>query len=98
MVAAGIDVGKAKLSVPILDRGPECRYATAKPGPRALHNGLVRHGVGRAVSAATRSDHWQLHKRLAAYRPRTTSAVRTSTPIQAVTSPVRRELGCQACC
>ena len=98
MVVAGIDVGKANLGAPILDGGPECRFVTAKPGPRGLHNGLVRHGVGRAVSPATRSDHWQLHKRLAAYRPRTTSAVRTSTPIQAVTSPIRRELGCQACC
>ena len=63
IVVAGIDVGKSKLDVHILDL--DRQFDNTKTGRRALRNWLLKHGVSRAVFEPTGRYHRNLHQGLA---------------------------------
>lgn len=65
IVVAGIDVGKSKLDVHILDRDLDRQFDNSKTGRRALRNWLLKHGVSRAVFEPTGRYHRNLHQSLA---------------------------------
>ena len=66
IVVAGIDVGKAKLDVHLLEGGVDRVFRNDKDGRRAVRNWLLRHGVTRAVFEPTGRYHRNLHQCLAA--------------------------------
>ena len=66
IVVAGIDVGKAKLDVHLLEDGVDRVFRNDKDGRRAVRNWLLRHGVTRAVFEPTGRYHRNLHQCLAA--------------------------------
>ena len=68
IVVAGIDVGKSKLDVHILNGGLERQFDNTKPGRLALRNWLLEHGVVRAVFEPTGPYHRDLHACLSAAR------------------------------
>lgn len=65
IVVAGIDVGKSKLDVHMLDLDLDRQFDNTKTGRRALRNWLLKHGVSRAVFEPTGRYHRNLHQDLA---------------------------------
>ncbi|MDE0627290.1 MAG: IS110 family transposase [Bryobacterales bacterium] len=66
IVVAGIDVGKSKLDVHLLDGGIDRVFKNDQCGRRAVRNWLLRRGVTRAVFEPTGRYHRNLHQCLAA--------------------------------
>ena len=65
IVVAGIDVGKSKLDVHILDLDLDRQFDNTGTGRRALRNWLLKHGVSRTVFEPTGRYHRNLHQCLA---------------------------------
>ncbi|MDE0126629.1 MAG: hypothetical protein OXN97_18860 [Bryobacterales bacterium] len=57
IVVAGIDVGKSKLDVHLLDGGIDRVFKNDQCGRRAVRNWLLRRGVTRAVFEPTGRYH-----------------------------------------
>lgn len=66
IVVAGIDVGKSKLDVHLLDGGVDRVFRNDQCGRRAVRNWLLGKGVTRAVFEPTGRYHRNLHQCLAA--------------------------------